>query len=456
MNIGFSIFAYADDLACILQECWKQLQSFALGLSTIASAAGLHINWKKVQLVPLFRNPDLENFRRRLSAARPAWAEAKIALQAKYLGIIVGPAVTDKIVMQAPLAKYIERCRFISRLGLGWVKAASMHNIFALPVLSYVAQVQGDRGIEDRDLDRAAAILYKNPMYRPPHSFFANLGQLGVQLGMKDVRLECKAAAARTALTLTSLPLARRIMTQGSDDDHLRLHPLRLWQDRSATIFLGTTHDVLRSSSPDGFQPPHVQRQCRQHLKDRTPAFDYPSLLRARLATVLRRNGIENMEVVNNMAASTLRTITLASSILHCTVLTAFLRFAQNGFTIGVQGDSSQPCPLCGAQAAARLSHVLNCGGLWVFLAEECPGLGWDYSSPIRWQLLFGTHAINANSAAQLCLAWDCIQAGLNAGRFGRVGVEGCLSRLVALSNRSGPTGQLARTLMQPPPPAAV
>jgi hypothetical protein len=162
------------------------------------------------------------------------------------------------------------------------------------------------------------------------------------------------------------------------------------------------------------------------------------------------------MEIVDTMAANTLRTITLASNILHCTVLTAFLRFAQNGFTIGVQGDSSQPCPLCGAQAAARLSHVLNCGALWVFLAEECPGLGWDYSSPSRWQLLFGTHATDNNSAAQLCLAWDCIQAGFNAGRFGRVGVEGCLSRLVALSNRPGPTGQLARTLTQPPPPASV
>jgi hypothetical protein len=162
------------------------------------------------------------------------------------------------------------------------------------------------------------------------------------------------------------------------------------------------------------------------------------------------------MDIVDTMANNTLRTITLASSILHCTVLTVFLRFAQNGFTSGVQGDSTQPCPLCGAQAAARLSHVLNCGGLWVFLAEECPGLGWDYSASDRWQLLFGTQVTTNDSAAQLCLAWDCIQAGFNAGRFGRVGVEGCLSRLVALVNRPGTTGQLARTLLQPPPPPLV
>jgi hypothetical protein len=51
-----------------------------------------------------------------------------------------------------------------------------------------------------------------------------------------------------------------------------------------------------------------------------------------------------------------------------------------------------------------------------------------------------------------LCLAWDCIQAGFNAGRFGRVGVDGCLSRLVALSGRPGQTGLLARALSQPPP----
>jgi hypothetical protein len=451
MHIAFHVFAYADDLACILFEFWKQLETFAACLAVIASAAGLHISWRKVQLIPLHRHPDLELFRRRLSATRPAWAVAKIALQAKYLGFIVGPAVTDKTSFEGPLNKYIERCRFISRLGMGWFKATEMHNIFALPVLSYVAQLQGDRGIADRDLDRAAAILYKCPMYRPPFKFFANLEQLGVNMGTKDVRIECKAAAARASMTLTTLPLARRIMTQGSDDDHLRLHPLRPWQTRSATTYLGSLHDMLRRSFPDGIHPPHVQRQCRHHLQGLAASLDFHPLVRARLATVLRRIHVDDPAIHEVITLDVLKVISLAKDILHCTVLTAFFRLSQNAFSIGIHGDAAQPCPLCGAAAAARLSHVCMCGALWVFLAEECPGLGWDCSSPHRWRFLFGSLAVDAHSAALLCLAWDCVQAGLNAGRFGQHGIAGCVSRLVALAARPGDTGRLARALSHPP-----
>jgi hypothetical protein len=451
MHIAFHIYAYADDLACIMFEFWKQLETFAACLSVIASAAGLHINWRKVQIIPLHRHPNIDLFRRRLSATRPAWAAAKIALQAKYLGFIVGPEVTDKVSFAGPLLKYIERCRFISRLGLGWAKAAEMHNIFALPVLSYIAQLQSDRGIEDKDLDRSAAILFKCPMYRPPYNFFANIGQLGVNLGLKDIRLECKAAAARAAMTLSCLALARRTMAQGSDDDHLLLHPLRPWQSRSATTVLGSIHDTLRRSFPDGIHPPHVQRQCRLHLQGLALPFAYLPLVRARLTTVLRRIHIEDPSIIDTTAMDVLKVISLVNDTLHCTALTAFLRLSQNAFSIGIHGDASQPCPLCGAPAAARLSHVCTCGALWVFLAEECPGLGWDYSSPHRWRFLFGSLATDAHSAALLCLAWDCIQAGLNAGRFGQHGNEGCLSRLVALANRPGVTGRLARALSQPP-----
>jgi hypothetical protein len=452
MNISFHIFAYADDLACILFEFWRQLQPFAQCLLLVASAAGLHINWRKVQLVPLYRDPDLELFRRRLSATRPAWAAATVALTAKYLGIIIGPAVTDKMAIEDPFGKYIERCRFISRLGLGWVRAAAMHNIFALPVLSYVAQVQADRGIEDRDLDRAAAILFKNPMFRPPYNYFVNLAQLGVQLGLRDVRLECQAAFARTALTLTTLPLARRTMTQGSDDDHLRLHPLRAWQNRSATVTLGAQLDSLRAAVPEGFQPPYIQRQCRQLLKKHLEPYDYRQIIAARMGTVLRRNGVDDVSIHHDIANDIVRTIILAATNLHCTELSAFLRLAQNGLLLGVHGDSLQPCPLCGAPAAARLSHALNCGALWVFVCEECPGLGWDCSSHDRWRLLVGARATDNDSSAMLCLLWDALHAGFNAGRFGREGVASCMSRLIALTARPGYAGRMARAMTQPPP----
>ncbi len=104
---------------------------------------------------------------------------------------MVGPGVTDQSAMAGPLEKYTTRFRFISKLGLGWVRAAAMHNIFAMPVLSYVAQVQGDAGIADHHLDRAAAILFRCPMYRPNFQFFQHLKEIGCTTGLRDVRLEC-------------------------------------------------------------------------------------------------------------------------------------------------------------------------------------------------------------------------------------------------------------------------
>jgi hypothetical protein len=156
--------------------------------------------------------------------------------------------------------------------------------------------------------------------------------------------------------------------------------------------------------------------------------------------------------VINMMATNLLDAIILASSIFSCTELHAILRLAQNAFSLGAVGDASSPCPLCEAPSAARLSHLVRCGALWLFLDEECPGLGWDCSLHLRWQFLFGSQVRDSCSAALLALTWDVIYAGTQAGRFGQDGLAGCMSRMRALCCRPGQSAQLTRLLMQPPP----
>jgi hypothetical protein len=455
MHVGHDIFGYADDLALVLYELWALLPALNSALARIASAAGLHINWKKVQLIPLWRDPDLELMRRRLSATCPRWTPSKIGLSAKYLGIQVGPGVSDIDAFAAPLSKYLDRCRFIAKMGLGWMRAATLHNIFALPVLSYVAQVQADEGLREQDLDRAAAILFKHPMYRPPFRFFAHLDELGCSTGLKDVRLECQASAARCSLTLSKLSLARRQLTIGSDDDHLRLHPHRTWQDRCATHRLGLWHDRLRRDVSPLPAAPHVQKQCKDHLKSIRKPLPYYELIRDRITPILRRLGDDYIIHAEVMATHILDSIILASTNLHCTVLQALLSLSQNAFVLG-QASGAQPCPFCTALQGARLSHFLRCGAIWVFLDEHCPGLGWDLSSPDRWQLLLGRQVSDSLSAGMLALVWDIIHAGAQAGRFGREGFAGMSARLLALSKRPGHTGHLARQLSTPPPLADV
>jgi hypothetical protein len=452
MNVGHDIFGYADDLALILHDLWKQLVPLDRTLADVASATGLYINWKKVQLVPLWRNPDLPYLLRRLSATCPRWKPAKLALSAKYLGIMVGPGVSDCEVFEAPLNKYITRCRYISQLGLGLARASSMHNIFALPVLTYVAQVQADDGIREADLDRAAAILFRGPMYRPPFRFYSHLDEMECNIGLKDVRLECQAAAARCSLTLQQLALARRHLATGSDDDHLRLHPHRAWQDRSAVNRLGQWHDRILRTFPEVPAAPMIQKKCKDQLRKERPPLDYYSLIRDRLTTVLRRLGEEHVQRVDTLAGYAMDTILLASNSLHCTALHAFLRFVQNAFVMHTSSSSVSACSFCGAPLAHRLSHLLVCGGVWVFLAEHCAGLRWDFSAPSRWHFLFGSEAHDSTSACMLVVVWDAIHAGVQSGRFAGDGFEGAVARLIALSKRPGLAGRIAQAVSDAPP----
>jgi endonuclease/exonuclease/phosphatase family metal-dependent hydrolase len=455
MTIGHDIFAYADDLALVLYEFWRLLPALDQALADVAAGAGLHINWQKVQLIPLWWHADLELIKRRLSATCPRWKPSKLGMTAKYLGILVGPGVSDTDVFAVPLKKYWERCRFIAKLGLGWSRAASLHNIFALPVLSYVAQVQGDDGLREIDLDRAAAILFKNPMYRPPFRFFAHLDELGCTTGIKDVRVECQAALARCSITLSALPQARRQLITGSDDDHLRVHPQRGWQDRCSITRLGVWHDRLRREMSPLPTAPRIQQKCKEHLRSSRGSLAYFELIRDRITPILRRLGDEFLPHLEASATQILDTIILASTNLPCTGIQALLRLSQNAFVLG-QTAGVLPCPFCEAEQAARLSHFLRCGAIWLFLDEQCSGLGWDCSSPDRWQLLLGRQTTDSLSAGLLAVVWDLIHAGAQAGRFGCGGVAGMVARLTALSKRPGHMGLLARQLVALQPTAVI
>jgi hypothetical protein len=95
---------------------------------------------------------------------------------------------------------------------------------------------------------------------------------------------------------------------------------------------------------------------------------------------------------------------------------------------------------------------LLVCGGVWVFLAEHCHGLGWDFSAPNRWHFLFGSEVSDSESASMLVVVWDAIHAGVQAGRFAGDGFDGSVARIIALGKRPGTAGQIAQAIMGAPP----
>jgi hypothetical protein len=200
---------------------------------------------------------------------------------------------------------------------------------------------------------------------------------------------------------------------------------------------------------------PRIQQKCREHLSTSRSKLAYFELIRDRITPILRRLGDEYLHYLEATATQILETIVLASTNLNCTGVQALLRLSQNAFVLG-QTAGVLPCPFCEAAQAARLSHFLRCGAIWLFLDEQCPGLGWECSSPDRWQLLLGRQVNDSLSAGLLAVVWDTIHAGAQAGRFGCGGVAGMAARLIVLSKRPGHTGLLARQLVAPQPPAVV
>jgi hypothetical protein len=79
MKVGHDIFGYADDLALTLYDFWRQLLVLDRALSIVASAAGLYINWNKVQIIPLWRRSDIAYMKKRMSATCPHCKPAKVS-----------------------------------------------------------------------------------------------------------------------------------------------------------------------------------------------------------------------------------------------------------------------------------------------------------------------------------------------------------------------------------------
>ena len=86
---------------------------------------------KKTIIVPLWTF-DLVEARRIVTSIVPEWKAVRIALNAKYLGMELGPQTLD-IVWKNPLDKYIARVEIARGTGAGFLCAVLEYNTDWLP-----------------------------------------------------------------------------------------------------------------------------------------------------------------------------------------------------------------------------------------------------------------------------------------------------------------------------------
>ena len=97
---GNVLKAYADDLCMVTEDLYRDLEPVTEVFEDFAEISGLHLNMKKIQVVPLW-SQDKEEVRRCCGRIHYRWYAAKFDDKAEYLGVFLGPGKGDTFLGQS-------------------------------------------------------------------------------------------------------------------------------------------------------------------------------------------------------------------------------------------------------------------------------------------------------------------------------------------------------------------
>ena len=143
MNGQGTVRAFADDTAAVLDNLFGFLPTVAQLFDEYAAISGLHLNYGKTVLVPLWRREEreYEEIDRMLAAIGGGWVQVLVRSMAKYLGFLVGPGRDDSI-WDKPVTKWRLRARGWQGTHVGLQYSALVYNVFCASVLYFIAQLE--------------------------------------------------------------------------------------------------------------------------------------------------------------------------------------------------------------------------------------------------------------------------------------------------------------------------
>ena len=135
-----TVRGFADDTAAVLTQLpldWPRLQHV---FARFEAASGLALNLGKTVLIPLGARSCAE-VRDALQHAHDRWRGVQVATWGRYLGFAIGPGRAEHS-RDRPRTKFCDRLRDWRWSDLGLHLATRVYNIFVLPVLLFVAQLE--------------------------------------------------------------------------------------------------------------------------------------------------------------------------------------------------------------------------------------------------------------------------------------------------------------------------
>ncbi len=92
-------------------------------------------------------------------------------------------------------------------------------------------------------------------------------------------------------------------------------------------------------------------------------------------------------------------------------------------------GNSAEYCPFCDAPGGDRISHFVQCGGIFVWLDDTLPGIHWPLDDPgARITAFFGCIGCTPAQGAATAIVHDIIHSTAKSARMNAVSGRSALT----------------------------
>jgi hypothetical protein len=147
--------AFADDTAMVIDDLFDLAGPIHKVFQDFGTISRMVLNIPKTVIIPLWHQP-LAGIKGKIAQELPDWRDVEVNTAGRYLGFMSGPGKGTLSWTKANL-KYEERVGLWSSQGLGLQYSAMSYNIFAVSVLSYLAQLENPPA-ETYQLESAAMV----------------------------------------------------------------------------------------------------------------------------------------------------------------------------------------------------------------------------------------------------------------------------------------------------------